>query len=153
MRDLLYVEDRKAIEKQVSDDKDAGVADRGRKSTQMIYSYQCLVPGSVLVGSITLKNGLRHRELQALRSGFWWPSEGQGPNGGILLRLGGKGSVGRGLVEMRFFGELAEGLQAPRMVGTQEIAPVAGLDDEALQTYAEGLKSAGAMEALKELLK
>lgn len=147
MRDLMHPDVREALEKSVSDGDD--------KSSQMIFGYQCLIPGSVLVGSITLKNGVRPQELQALRSGFWWPTEGQGPRGGVLLRFGGKGSTGHGLCEVRFFGQVVEGLEAPRFVDTQAIAPAEANGDEELQAYIASLKSRRdeIRESLKEVLK
>lgn len=137
MRELMHPDVRDEIEGAVSDDKDKGAGDKKRKSTQMIFGYQCLMPGAVLVGTISLKNGVKDRELQALRSGFSWASEGEGPNGGALLRFGGKGATGHGLCEVRFFGELARGIEPPTFVDTPAIAPSATDDD--LSGYAEFL--------------
>lgn len=147
IRELLHPDVRSQIEGDVSADEPK------KKSTQMIFGYQCLMPGAVLVGTISLKNGVREKELQAFRSGFSWPSEGEGPNGGILLRLGGKGATGHGLVEMRFFGELAKGIEPPEFVETEALAPAQADDD--LRDYADWLASNAeeAKAALSEFLK
>ena len=152
MRELMHADVRADIEGAVSDDKDKGAGDKKRKSTQMIFGYQCLMPGSVLVGTISLKNGVRERELQAFRSGFCWPSEGVGPNGGVLLRFGGKGATGHGLCEVRFFGQTARGIEPAEFVDTPAIAPESG--DEDLANYAAFLQSntSDAKAALEDFL-
>lgn len=135
-RDLLHPDVRDGVESRPTSGADK------KKSTQMIYSHECVIPGAVFVGGYTFTAGIRQVELQAFRSAFSYASEGEGPSGGILMRVGAKSGQGFGLVEMRLFGQLAEGIEQPEFVDTDALVPdqVEGYDDD-MRGYIDYLRA------------
>jgi len=128
-RTLLTDHERQAVELEISDKKDAKNSDKG-DSLQMMYEFECLAPGSFLIGGYTFAHGITAHELQAFRAGLHFASEGRGPNGGLIMRIGGKGSVDYGKCEMHFHGLLAEGIEPMRYIGTDELCPPMGEGDD-----------------------
>ena len=140
-RKLMLSDDRDALEKAIGDKKDARNASKD-DSLQMIYEFECLTPGSVLIGGYTFSHGISEMELQAFRAGLMYASEGVGPNGGLVMRVGGKGAVGFGKIEVQLFGLLSEGVKPPKLYKTEDLCAPLGADedyDDALQSYIDYL--------------
>lgn len=155
VRELMLADERGELELEVSDKKDKKNTEKG-DSLQMIYEFEALTPGSVLIGGYTFSHGISEMELQAFRAGLMYASEGRGPNGGLIMRLGGKGSVGFGKVEVQLFGLLSEGVKPPRLYKTEDLCAPLGADeeyDEGIQAYIDKLEESAdeAKKALKEL--
>src|SRR5699024_6394309 len=105
----------------------------------MPHSFECLIPGTILVGGFEFKEGITEEELQAWRSGVMFSCEGVAPDGGLVTRVGGKTARGFGRVSMHLYGEISEGIEAPVFHDTQSL--ISGLEpDESLKSYASTLK-------------
>lgn len=154
MLDLMREEERDALVLATSEAKDKK-SDKG-DSLQMMYEYEVLAAGSVLVGGFSLSNGVTEDELQAFRSAFIFASEGVAPDGGLICRIGGGSSTGSGKVSLRLFGLLGEGIKPLQLVPTEKLCPPreAGTDyDEAMLAYIERLagRSGDVIDVLNEV--
>lgn len=153
-RRMLPVDERLELEAQLSGAKGSGAKDAFRP---MPFEYETLIPGAVLVGGFAFKHGVRDLELQAFRSAITWASEGRGPDGGVLLPVGGGGSTAQGLASTHLHGELAVGIEPMRYRPTDELAPAREVGDgfdEALTAYVDHLSGHAeeAKLAMQELL-
>jgi len=152
VRELMPTEEREELEAKISDaSEDKGKGDE--KSSQMIYEFECLQPGAVLVGGYTFANGIKKRELQAFRSAFTWASEGRGPNGGLLLRMGGKSAVGFGKVEVTLHGMLADGIEPMEYHDTDDLCPNVAEGEEYDDDLQDYIQYLGSREDVRDKLK
>lgn len=126
------------------------------KSTQMIFEFETLTPGAVLVGGVSFPHGVTQRELQSFRSALTYGSEGVDDKGRLLMRFGAGVASGYGLCAVSLHGELAVGIEAWRHAPTDELVPTRAEGDDYdadLGAYVEHLREHAdevqeAMEAL-----
>lgn len=155
-REMMSDEEREAVEKEVSEKMTTKGADKG-DSLQMFFEFETLVEGSVFVGGFSFPHGISDRELAAFRSAFTWASEGVADDGGLVIRIGGRSSVGYGKVSLHLHGLLAEGIEPMRYEDTDELVPPRDAGDgydDAMQDYIAYLadKADDAREAFGGLL-
>jgi hypothetical protein len=144
---LLLFEERAAEDAKRSDTARKKTPAKVEGSSQMIFDFQVIRPGAMLWGGITFTE-LSPGELLALRSGLSRACQGAHHDGGFLFRLGAKGSVGLGLVSMRFRGAL-RAVETPAFEESDALLPaIAG--DDGLESYAAGLRER--REEILELL-
>ncbi len=137
LREKLGDMERAEVEAEISEKMTAKDADKG-DSLQMVYEYEVLVPGTVMVGGFTFPHGITPRELAAFRSAFTWASEGVADDGGLIIRIGGGGATGYGRVSVQLHGLLAQGIEPMRYTPTDELVPQPAVGegyDEALVDY------------------
>ena len=78
---------------------------KDEESTQMIYDWEVVLPGSRFWGGITYRE-LSPIEIDALRSALSYACEGMHPDGGYLFRVGAKRGTGHGLMAWRLSGSV-----------------------------------------------
>lgn len=143
---LMTPDDAKALADQLakSEDKDP--------YRPMPHSFECLKPGTILLGGWTFAKGITDEEMQAWRAGVTFACEGVAADGGLLMRLGGKTARGFGKVSVHLFGELARGIEAPQFLSTPELVPGA-FPDDALREFGQSLASSkdDAQRAMREV--
>jgi hypothetical protein len=128
-----------------------------RDSAQMIYSYESLMAGSVLIGSVAFPHGITEGELQAFRSAWVYASEGHTSMGELIVNFGAASSKGYGRCAVKLVGYLAEGIRPLTYTHTDELAPSRGEGsdyDPKLLQYIEQLRAdyEVGQAAVKELL-
>lgn len=143
---LMGEADQKALAEQLAkaEDKDP--------YRPMPHSFECLKPGTILVGGWTFAKGITDAELQAWRAGITFACEGVAADGGLLMRLGGKGARGFGKVSVHLYGELAHGIEAPKFLSTPELVPGA-FPDDVLRAFGAELaeRKEAAQKAMREV--
>jgi hypothetical protein len=119
----------------------------------MPHSFECLIPGTVLVGGYTFGEGITEDELQAWRAGIVWASEGVADDGGLIMRVGGKGARGFGKLSVHLHGYLAKGIEPVQYHSHQDLIPSADPDND-LMAFAARLKAQRleARKAMQEVL-
>lgn len=90
-------------------------------TTQMIYDYQTIKPGSVLWGAMYLLDA-SDLEVAAFASGLSHMSEGQ-TDESLIMRVGAKGAVGHGRVAVRLHGQIRQKVHAPAWAEDGQIVP------------------------------
>lgn len=121
---MLTAEAQKAI----ADDAAEGLKSKDKaerkdktKTTQMIYDFQVIAPGSVWWGAVHFKD-LTDYELAALKAGIAY-SVTPICEGRFQMRLGAKGSVGFGRVNAEF-GGFVRTVDCPSYTESTAICPV-----------------------------
>lgn len=77
------------------------------ESVQMIYDFQIIKPGATLFSSFTYRD-LSEMETAALYSAFHHACEGQTDDGGLLINIAAKNSLGFGQTAMYMQNEMAD---------------------------------------------
>jgi len=142
MLELISDEEQGALIAEQSSLEKKGKGD----SLQMMYEFETLAKGSVLVGGFSFPMGVTEDELQAFRSAFVYASEGVADDGGLIIHLGGGSSTGMGKFSVKLFGLLAEGIKPLQYQDTDKLAPSRDIGDEydeAMQAYVERLSGRG----------
>lgn len=119
----------------------------------MPHSFECLIPGTVLIGGYTFGEGITEDELQAWRAGIVWASDGQADDGGLIMRVGGKSARGFGRLSVHLHGYLARGIEAVKYHSHQDLIPTGDPDNDLL-AFAARLKAqkTEARKAMQEML-
>jgi hypothetical protein len=143
---LLALEDRARHEAEASaKSKRKEASAKAPDSAQMIYEFQTVKAGSRWWGGMHLED-LTPAELVAFRAGLSHACEGRHEDGGVVFRLGAKGSVGWGRVSMRFSGALRRVVDAPEYEASDAMLPVVAgphgaTDHPDLAGYVAGLRA------------
>jgi hypothetical protein len=97
-------------------------------STQMIFDWETILPGSLMWGGIVYRE-LSPHELDALRSALSYACEGMHPDGGYLFRVGAKRGTGHGLMSWRLSGSIRT-VTAPVNTPSDSMLPSVRTDGE-----------------------
>lgn len=101
--------------------KAKGKAPKDEESTQMIFDWETILPGSCFWGGIVYRD-LSEREIEALRSALSYACEGVHPDGGYLFRVGAKRGTGHGLMSWRLSGSVRT-VEAPTSTPSDTMLP------------------------------
>jgi len=111
-------------------------------SSQMIYEFQVLKPGSLFWGTIRFRDLTEH-ELSALQSGLSYACQGKlGPKG-FIFSVGAKSAIGYGQTSWEMSGSVRH-VSVPDLEPSDALVPVAGNREEiegAVSGYVEHLRS------------
>ncbi len=136
---LLVASERASREKLLKGKLETGDKSKGG-SSQMLYEFEVLMPGTVFYGGLYFDD-LTALEMAALRSALEYQSMGKHADGGLVYRLGGKGSVGFGRVSVVFDGGLRETISPPSFSPNEGIMPMGkDADKDAMAAYVEHLR-------------
>jgi hypothetical protein len=143
---MLKQTEADALALAIGESKDVKHADKG-DSAQMIYNYEVMNPGAVLVGGFNFRHGVTPAQLAAFRSAFVHASEGTTSDGGIIVRFGGGSSTGCGKCAIYLHGLVAEGIEPWRYHKTDALCPPREEGqgfDEAMTEYIHQLRASAA---------
>jgi hypothetical protein len=148
---MLDVETRTLIEGERSRKAgDKGASEKHTQSTQMIYEFETIKPGSRFFGEIEFRD-LSTIEVGALQSALGRACVGMHGTAHVF-QLGAKSSVGYGRVAVRFGGVLRH-IARPATEGVSELVQFGGEHStDAVREYTEHLRSnrAELLTALRE---
>lgn len=114
-----------------------GATEKAEGSSQMIYDFEVVLPGSRWYGDISYSD-VTSGELDALTSSLSYACQGRGPSGGYLFRVAAKSSIGFGLMEWRLDGAVRT-VAVPRFEPDSTMLPAVA-DDDRLSGYAAHLR-------------
>jgi hypothetical protein len=121
VRSLLALEDQRKLDEARSTALRPGAQAKVKGSSQMIYDFETILPGSQLWGGITFED-VSDAEMVALRAGLSRLCEGEHPDGGLIFRIGAKSSIGLGRVSIRFSGAI-RGVSTPSYEPSDAMLP------------------------------
>lgn len=111
-------------------------------TTQMIYDFEVVKPGSVFTGAMSFTD-VTDAEMAALRSGLSYACE-DSRGDAFVFRVGGKVAVGYGRIEFRFTGAI-RAVTAPAFSPSTAMIPAVHRDyasqDPAFDAYVDHLRS------------
>lgn len=116
-----------------------GASEKAEGSTQMIYDYEVLIPGSRWWGRIDYVD-ISEGERDALWSALSYACQGLGGSGGHLFRVGAKSSIGLGLMEWRLSGHVRQLDIAPTRPDASLLPVLSGDEGASLRGYATRLR-------------
>lgn len=103
---MLASEDVEAREQELLAKRASETAtEAAASSQQMIYNYQCVIPGARWYGDLFLRQ-VTMMEVAALQGGLTYMCSGRTGTGGYEIALGAKSSVGLGRMDMHLSGEI-----------------------------------------------
>lgn len=139
--ELLLEDQLSQLVGETSANKDKANPDKG-DSAQMIFAFETLAAGSVMLSGITFPRGLTMLELAAFRSAWRLWAQEREEDGAIIGQLGGKGSTGYGRVRVRLHGQFAEGIKPRQYFDSSAFTDPLDAEDDILRRYEEHLSHA-----------
>lgn len=122
----LAIEDKSRVELVADKGKGKTKEKKDSDSTQMIYDWEVILPGSEMTGAIVYR-ALKEGELSALASALSHACDGVHTDGGYLYQVGAKRGTGHGRMSWRFSG-LTRPVATPAMTPTDVLLPAIATD-------------------------